>query len=71
MLAESGWRRDEGIGLPSGTDERIFEAFTRADNARALGVHGAGLGLYICHRIVESHGGRMWAESLGEGAARR
>ncbi len=59
--------RDEGIGLPSGTAERIFEAFTRADNARALGVSGAGLGLYICHRIVESHGGQMWAESAGEG----
>jgi signal transduction histidine kinase len=58
---------DEGIGLPYGTAERIFDAFTRADNARALGVPGAGLGLHVCYRMVKSHGGRMWAESPGEG----
>jgi two-component system, OmpR family, sensor kinase len=57
--------RDEGIGLPAGAREAIFEPFTRAANAEERGLPGAGLGLSICRTIVERHGGRLWAESAG------
>jgi len=59
--------RDEGIGLPIGDTETIFAPFGRAANALANNFPGMGLGLYICRNIVERHGGRMWAESDGEG----
>jgi signal transduction histidine kinase/PAS domain-containing protein len=60
--------RDTGIGLPPGTDETIFQAFGRAPNATHRQIQGLGLGLYICREIVERHGGRIWAESPGDGA---
>jgi len=59
--------QDEGIGLPSGAEIAIFEPFGRAANATDSGLPGTGLGLYICRKIVERHGGRVWAESPGEG----
>jgi signal transduction histidine kinase len=59
--------RDEGIGLPDGAAERVFEPFSRAANAFARNIPGLGLGLHICRQIVQRHGGRMWAESPGEG----
>ena len=59
--------RDEGIGFPAGEAETIFAPFGRAANAQAHNIPGMGLGLYICRNIVERHGGRMWAESDGEG----
>ncbi|MGI9145420.1 MAG: sensor histidine kinase [Chloroflexota bacterium] len=59
--------RDNGIGLPPGTQERIFEPFGRASNATRQGLPGMGLGLHICRQIAAAHGGRMWAESEGEG----
>jgi signal transduction histidine kinase len=59
--------RDEGIGLPVGAAERVFEPFNRAANAFARNIPGLGLGLHICRQIVQRHGGRMWAESPGEG----
>jgi signal transduction histidine kinase len=58
---------DRGIGLPPGTAESIFEPFGRAANASARHIPGMGLGLYICREIAERHGGRIWAESAGEG----
>jgi signal transduction histidine kinase len=58
--------RDEGVGLPTGSHELIFEAFGRATNAEQWNVPGMGLGLHICRIIVERHGGRIWAESQGE-----
>ena len=57
--------RDKGIGLPPGAAETIFTPFDRGANAR--GIPGMGLGLSICRSIVERHGGRIWAESGGEG----
>jgi signal transduction histidine kinase len=59
--------RDYGIGLPAGANETIFEPFGRASNAAARNVPGLGLGLYICRRIAELHGGRIVAESAGDG----
>jgi signal transduction histidine kinase len=59
--------RDYGIGFPSSSAERIFEAFGRARNATQRNIPGLGLGLFISRQIVERHGGRLWAESLGEG----
>jgi signal transduction histidine kinase len=59
--------RDEGIGLPAGAAERVFEPFNRAANAFAGNIPGLGLGLHICRQIVQRHGGRVWAESPGEG----
>lgn len=58
--------RDAGIGLPSGTEETIFQAFGRAPNAAHRQIQGLGLGLFICRQIMERHGGRIWAESPGE-----
>jgi signal transduction histidine kinase len=59
--------RDHGIGLPPGTAERIFQPFGRATNAVTANIPGLGLGLYISRQIAQQHGGRLWAESSGEG----
>jgi PAS domain S-box-containing protein len=57
---------DEGIGLPAGQTELIFEPFGRAPNAATQQIPGLGLGLSICKQLIEAHGGRMWAASAGE-----
>ena len=61
--------RDSGIGIPMQQQARIFGRFERADNARAYGIGGTGLGLYLCRELVERHGGRIWFESAeGQGS---
>lgn len=57
--------RDDGIGIPPGELERIFRPFARAQNASAQHFPGLGLGLAVAKQIVELHGGRIWAESVG------
>ena len=59
--------RDTGIGLPAGAAGAIFEPFGRAANAVARQIPGLGLGLHIARDVVDRHGGRIWAESAGEG----
>jgi signal transduction histidine kinase len=51
---------DRGAGIPADELSRVFDKFVRG---RATDTRGTGLGLYICKRIVEAHGGRIWAES--------
>lgn len=61
--------RDQGIGIPPQQQEQIFQRFVQAENARASGIEGTGLGLYLCRALVERHGGRIWCESVeGQGA---
>ena len=59
--------RDHGIGIPVGQAKRIFRRFYRVPNAVRQRIKGTGLGLYIVRAIVERHGGRVSAESEGEG----
>jgi signal transduction histidine kinase len=58
---------DQGFGIAADDLPRLFERFYRTTPAREGGVPGTGLGLYICRGIVEAHGGRIRAESPGEG----
>jgi two-component system, OmpR family, sensor histidine kinase VicK len=58
---------DAGIGITPGQEEHIFAPFGRAANATVHGLPGMGLGLHICRQIAAAHGGRMWAESPGDG----
>ncbi len=53
---------DDGPGIPAAERERVFARFHRSDTARDRGSGGSGLGLAIARSIVESHGGRIWAE---------
>jgi signal transduction histidine kinase len=56
---------DTGPGIDPDDLERVFDRFWQARGADA---RGAGLGLSICKRIIEAHGGRVWVESrVGEG----
>ena len=58
---------DAGIGIPPEDLEAVFEPFRRASNVEAQAYPGLGLGLAVSREIVVMHGGRMWAESGGEG----
>lgn len=54
---------NQGQGIPRDQLGILFEKFTRTREARESHRPGLGLGLYIAKRIVEGHGGRIWAES--------
>jgi signal transduction histidine kinase len=57
--------KDTGIGIPSGNLEIIFQEFAQVDSSSTRKAGGTGLGLPISRRLVEMHGGRLWAESTG------
>ena len=58
---EEVWFSDQGIGIEPGQRERIFEVFKRLHNIDAY--PGNGIGLAVCRRIVQRHGGRIWGRS--------
>jgi hypothetical protein len=57
--------RDTGLGIPPNKLDLIFEAFSQVDTSTTLKAGGTGLGLPISRRLIELHGGRLWAESTG------
>jgi len=58
--------KDTGIGMNQQQINRIFDDFYKVDSARH-DLESSGLGLPICKRIVEKHGGKIWVESPGLG----
>lgn len=57
---------DTGEGIPAEHLPRIFDRFYRVDKSRSRVRGGSGIGLTIARHLVESHGGRIWAESAGK-----
>jgi signal transduction histidine kinase/DNA-binding response OmpR family regulator len=56
---------DTGVGIPPGEIEDMFKEFHQVEGLVAQGGGGHGLGLAICKRFIEMHGGRIWVESDG------
>ena len=59
--------RDQGIGIPKHQYHRIFQQFSRLDNALSRKTEGTGLGLFLTKAIVEAHGGNIWFEANQDG----
>lgn len=60
--------QDTGVGIPAEHLEHIFDRFYRVDKSRSRQAGGgSGIGLTIAKHFVETHGGRIWVESAGEG----
>jgi signal transduction histidine kinase len=57
--------RDNGVGVPTDQAGRIFGMFARAHLAK----EGTGIGLAVCRRIVDAHGGRIWVEPASGGGS--
>ena len=54
---------DTGIGIPREDQTHLFQKFYRVDNSDTREIGGTGLGLYLCRRLAETMGGRIWVES--------
>jgi len=63
--------RDRGVGIPAEELKRIFKRFYRVSNRSLRHIKGTGLGLFIVRAIARKHGGRVFAESEGEGRGTR
>lgn len=60
---------DQGSGIPEEEWGLVFESYVRGNVARTAGLGGAGLGLAICKKVIEDHGGRIWVEQNPQGGA--
>lgn len=62
---------DSGIGISQEDIGRLFDKFVRSKETTKMVTSGTGLGLYVGKNFVEAHGGRIWAESEGQGKGSR
>ena len=59
--------RDTGIGIKPIDAKELFNKFVRGSGIAQIHPDGSGLGLFIAKSIIDAHGGRIWADSAGEG----
>jgi PAS domain S-box-containing protein len=60
---------DQGVGISPADQAKLFGPFQRLEESRPDRARGVGLGLLVCRRLVEAHGGRIWVESeVGRGS---
>jgi len=59
--------KDQGVGFGKEDQANFFQKFYRGKNVLGSNVTGTGLGLYVCRKFIESHGGHVWARSEGLG----
>jgi hypothetical protein len=55
--------KDSGVGIPAEDIQHLFQKFYRVDDKNTRNIGGTGLGLYLCRRLAEIMGGRIWVES--------
>ena len=60
---------DRGLGVPAGTEERIFEQFYRAHDSLSSGIQGSGLGLTLARQIARAHGGDVTHTAREDGGS--
>ena len=60
---------DRGIGISPDQLEKIFDCFYQVDRSDSRPYNGLGLGLALCHQIVQQHGGQLWAERTLKGGS--
>jgi signal transduction histidine kinase len=68
LRGSEGWVvtvSDNGVGIDAADTSRIFGMFARLDGA----TEGTGIGLAVCRRVVEAHGGRIWIEPANGGGS--
>ncbi len=58
---------DTGLGFGKEDEANFFQKFYRGKNVKGSNVNGTGLGIYVCRKFIEAHGGRVWAKSGGKG----
>ena len=61
------WVQDHGIGIPRGQLQHIFDGFHQGESPNTRHYGGLGIGLTIAKGLIEVQGGKIWAESEGEG----
>jgi len=59
--------QDTGLGFDKTDEVNFFQKFYRGRNVEHINVNGTGLGLFVCRKFIENHGGKVWAKSKGLG----